>query len=137
MIASRLKQQKHTLYLLIFLIPVGFLSKMVSTGYWSWIGDHLAGALYEIFWILLVYLFFSDKVNILILPLTVFSITCLLEITQLWHPPWLAIIRETYPGKILIGTTFSWWDFPFYAIGSLGGWIWLRRCEKRLQQKIF
>jgi hypothetical protein len=61
------------------------------------------------------------------IPLWVFSITCVLEFMQLWHPPVLQQFRATFLGRMLIGTTFSWWDFPHYAVGCLLGWFWLRQ----------
>ena len=52
----------------------------------------------------------------------VFSMTSILEFLQLWHPAFLETIRESFIGRTLIGTTFSWPDFPHYAAGSaLGG----------------
>jgi len=43
---------------------------------------------------------------------------------QLWHPPFLELIRSTFWGRALIGTSFSWWDFPHYIFGSaIGGFL--------------
>jgi hypothetical protein len=57
------------------------------------------------------------------IPVSVFIITCALEFLQLWHPWFLEKIRSYYFGSALIGTTFTWWDFPHYAIGCILGWI--------------
>jgi len=64
------------------------------------------------------------------IPLWVFIITCALEVLQLWHPKFLEMIRSSFIGSALIGTTFSWLDFPHYAIGCFIGWQWLRWLEK-------
>ena len=45
-------------------------------------------------------------------------VTCGLEFLQLWHPPWLQAIRSTFLGASLLGTSFSWWDFPAYVVGA-------------------
>jgi hypothetical protein len=37
-------------------------------------------------------------------------------------------------GKALLGTTFVWWDFPHYALGSFVGWLWIR-CIARLSEQ--
>lgn len=56
--------------------------------------------------------------------------TCILEFLQLWHPPFLELIRSYLIGRLLIGTSFSWWDFPHYLVGCLIGWWWLAKLEK-------
>jgi hypothetical protein len=54
----------------------------------------------------------------------VFLATAFLEILQLWHPPFLEAIRSTLMGRLLLGTTFVFSDFIYYAIGCiLSGWI--------------
>ncbi|CCQ63282.1 hypothetical protein CWATWH0401_1935 [Crocosphaera watsonii WH 0401] len=42
----------------------------------------------------------------------------------------MALIRSHILGKLLLGTTFSWWDFPHYIIGCLLGWLWLKFIDK-------
>ena len=50
----------------------------------------------------------------------VLLVTCVLESLQLWHRPWLQAIRSTFLGASLLGTSFSWWDFPAYVVGAAG-----------------
>jgi hypothetical protein len=64
------------------------------------------------------------------IPLGVFSVTCAIEFLQLWHQPVLDSFRSTVLGKLLLGTTFSWWDFPHYAVGCIIGWLFLRKIGK-------
>ena len=45
--------------------------------------------------------------------------TCLVELLQLWHPPFLESARATRLGRLILGTTFSWGDFPAYILGCL------------------
>ena len=56
----------------------------------------------------------------------VLLVTCGLEFLQLWHPPWLQGIRSTFLGASLLGTSFSWWDFPAYVVGAVVGCVVLR-----------
>jgi hypothetical protein len=70
-------------------------------------------------------LIFPKKKLVNKIPLWVFVITCALEVLQLWHPKFLETIRSYFIGAALIGTTFSWWDFPHYAIGCYLGWLWI------------
>ncbi|MEQ8963007.1 MAG: DUF2809 domain-containing protein [Coleofasciculus sp. C2-GNP5-27] len=53
-------------------------------------------------------------------------VTCLLEVLQLWQPPFLQAIRATLLGRVILGNTFTWSDFPAYFIGSFLGWVWMR-----------
>ena len=39
------------------------------------------------------------------------------EISQLYHAPWLEAIRATIPGRLVLGTTFNWPDLIAYAVG--------------------
>jgi hypothetical protein len=55
----------------------------------------------------------------------VLLVTCCLEFLQLWHPAWLEACRRTVPGRLLLGTTFDWTDFPHYFIGAALGWVLL------------
>ncbi len=54
------------------------------------------------------------------------GITCAIEFSQLWHPVWLDAIRATLPGRLALGSTFSWWDFPPYCVGAILAAAWPR-----------
>jgi hypothetical protein len=87
---------------------------------------------YEVFWCLLVFFFWPRCQNALKIALGVFAVTCLLEVLQLWEPVFLEKIRATFLGRAIIGTDFTWWQFPYYALGSLIGWLLLRTlCGKK------
>ena len=60
----------------------------------------------------------------------VLVVTCALEFLQLWHPIWLEACRRTLVGRLLLGTTFDWTDFPSYLIGAALGWSLLRALRK-------
>ena len=49
--------------------------------------------------------------------------TCIVEVSQLLHVAWLDDLRRTFLGRALLGTSFSWWDFPAYPIGAWLGWV--------------
>ena len=55
-----------------------------------------------------------------------FLLTCALEFLQMWQAPWLVALRRTLPGRLILGTHFSWPDFPPYALGGLLSWLLLR-----------
>ena len=119
--------RKRSLILLsiFFVVPLGLYSKYYQGMGSVWVNDYGAAIWYEVFWCLLAFYFFSGKKGIKLIPFYVFIITCLIEISQLWNPPILALIRSHILGKLLLGTTFCWWDFPHYLLGCLLGWLWI------------
>jgi hypothetical protein len=120
------KLRKYCLYSLLVVTPIGFWFKFYTGPFQWWFNDYGAGLLYEIFWILIVFLIFPKEKLVRKIPVCVFIVTCALEILQLWDPWILQTIRSSFIGRALIGTTFSWWDFPHYAVGCFLGWLMLR-----------
>ncbi|WP_404783194.1 DUF2809 domain-containing protein [Altericista sp. CCNU0014] len=108
----------------IALVPLGYLLRFYGPGP-AWLDDALGSAIYEIFWIALGLGIWPN-----VAPLKIAAIigiaTCALEILQLWHPPFLQALRATLPGRLILGTTFSWRDFPAYLGGSIVGYGWGR-----------
>ncbi len=119
--------RKQIIFSLLLFIPLGFLFKFYSGPAHLWFNNYGAGLLYEVFWILFVFLFFPNKNTVNTIPVFVLVATCVLEVLQLWHPWFLEKIRSYFLGKVLIGTTFVWWDFPHYVIGCLIGWVLIKR----------
>jgi len=123
-------------------IPFTVLAVLVVAGYWlrfyapinpDW-RDYSGGVIYVVFWIL-AYAFLKPTAPALPVSLAVLFITCCLEFLQLWHPAWLEAIRRTLPGRLILGTTFEWSDFPPYFVGALVGFGAMRLLA--LRQKPF
>jgi hypothetical protein len=87
--------------------------------------DATGGAAYVVFWIF-VAASLAPRTRPVRLALVILSITCVLEFLQLWHPFWLERTRATFLGRVILGTTFGWTDFPPYFVGALFGWAILR-----------
>jgi len=90
----------------------------------------MGGVLYVIFWTLFISMFVPKPSTIKITTI-VFSLTCIIEFIQLWHTPFLTILRDSFIGKTILGTTFSWLDFIHYMIGyilsiALLHWVTIR-----------
>ena len=109
---------------LIVIVPVGFLTKFYSGPAQLWVNNSLGGLFYEVFWCLL-FAFIFPQVRPVKIALWVFVSTCFLEFLQLWHPPFLEIIRNNYFGRTILGNSFRWSDFPYYIIGSSLGYATL------------
>lgn len=126
---SKKTQDLYIIISLLIVTGIGFLFKYYTGFAHKWFNNYGAAVFYEIFWCLFAFLFFRSPKAIIQIPLWVFIITCILEFLQLWHPPFLEQIRATLVGKLLLGTTFAWWDFPHYAVGCFLGWLWLRQLQ--------
>ncbi|MCL1910119.1 MAG: DUF2809 domain-containing protein [Kiritimatiellaeota bacterium] len=46
-----------------------------------------------------------------------FATSCLVEISQLYHAPWIDSIRKTALGHCFLGSTFAWRDIVAYGAG--------------------
>lgn len=115
-----------TIISILIITPIGFYSKFYNGPAQKWVNDSLGGVFYEIFWCLVLYLLFS-RTKPVVIAIIVCTITCILEFLQLWHPPFLQLIRSNFIGGTILGTTFIWTDFPYYFIGSIIGWVWLKK----------
>jgi len=123
------KRLKWLIISLLIVVPLGFYTKFYSGVAQNWVNNSLGGIFYEIFFCLLVYLFFPQVKPIKIVSI-VFITTCFLEVLQLWHPPILIHIRKYFLGQALLGTSFSWSDFFHYFIGCTLGYIWIKNLAR-------
>lgn len=46
-----------------------------------------------------------------------FTFSCTVEFFQMYHAPWIESLRDTLPGRLILGRGFSWADIGAYAIG--------------------
>jgi hypothetical protein len=135
-ICDYLKKDVSIYLFLLIIVPLGFSTKFCSGYGQSWVRDSLGGVFYEIFWCLVVSLFWRRLKTGLIAAMVLFG-TCCLEFLQLWHPPfleYLEYLRSYFMGKTILGTTFSWSDFPYYFVGSGIGWLWSKRLSQHESQ---
>lgn len=82
----------------------------------SYVGDAL--------WALMVYfgvafLFSTWSIKVLALATIIFSFG--IEISQIYHAPWIDNIRASRLGGLVLGFTFVWSDFLCYCVGVLAG----------------
>ncbi|MGF1569480.1 MAG: DUF2809 domain-containing protein [Nodosilinea sp.] len=125
------KAYRRALGLSLALITVfGLITKFYPGPGHSWLNNAFGGVPYEIFWILLVALIWPS-LSPAAIAVGVLLATGLLEVAQLWKPGWLQAIRATLPGRLVLGNTFSWADFPYYGVGCGLGWLWLRWLARR------
>jgi hypothetical protein len=119
------RRRGHHLLLLAGLVPLGVATKLYTGPGAGWINGSLGGVLYVVFWILLVTLL-RPRWPAAWVALGVLLVTCALEVLQLLHPAWLAPVRAGFIGHALLGSSFSWLDFPHYVAGAPLGYALVR-----------
>ena len=115
---SRLAVRFRLILLLAVLVPLGLATKFYEGSGSAWVQAHAGGFLYVLFWCFLA-LVIRPLLSPAVVGVTVFLITSILEFLQLWHPPALQMMRSTFLGQALLGSYFSWSDFPYYAAGAV------------------
>ena len=124
-------KRSRLLYLILTIIVMilGLLSRKIS-------GLPKIIELYsgDILWALMVFLIiafiFNKKSTIFIISWAIiFSYS--IEISQLYHAPWIDAIRNTTLGGLILGFGFLWSDLISYTIGIIIGII----IEKLLNKK--
>ena len=118
----------YTFLSLLVIVPAGFGAKFYRGPAAHWVNDSFAGTFYCIFWCL-VCLFLMPRWNPRWIALGVLVATCILEFSQISRKPILELIRSNFIGRTIIGSTFDWFDFPYYFLGSGIGWFWLTRLK--------
>ena len=116
----------------IALLPIGYAVRF-SQGGVEWLHDIGGSLAYQIFWILLVMSCFP-KASVTRVAIAVFLASCAIEFLQLWQLPLLQAIRATLPGRLVLGNTFGWSDFPPYFVGSFLGWLWAKALRRWLRR---
>lgn len=116
-------KRNRLLYLILTIIVMvlGLLSRKIS-------GLPKIIELYsgDILWALMVFLLFAflfnKKSTIFIIS---WAIICSysIEISQLYHAPWIDAIRNTVLGGLILGFGFLWSDLVCYTIGIIIGII--------------
>ena len=119
---------------LVLIVPLGLITKFYRGPGQDWLNYSAGGVAYVIFW-MLVMAYVWPRLSPVKIAIGVFGVTCGVELLQLWHPPWLEALRAHLLGRLVLGTSFSWSDFPYYAVGSVCGWVWVRslpcqRCDR-------
>ena len=114
-----MSQRAKTFLLLLILIPLGFGTKYYQGPGHEFFNNSIAGALYVIFWSLVLFGAFPKLAPLKNAGL-VFVGTCTLEVLQLWHPTFLETARSTFLGRTILGGTFDPTDFFYYLMGVIG-----------------
>ncbi len=128
-IRNKLTEQKYKIIGAILLVPIGFYSKFYNGIAKNWVNNSLGGVFYVMFFAFVFSIIFS-KTNITKISIIVGIATSILEILQLWKPPFLELIRSNFFGRTLLGNSFTYSDFVYYLIGTILAIISLKLLAK-------
>ena len=124
-------KRSRLLYLILTIIVMilGLLSRKIS-GLPKIIELYSGDILWELMVFLIIAFIFNKKSTIFIISWAIiFSYS--IEISQLYHAPWIDAIRNTTLGGLILGFGFLWSDLICYTIGIIIGII----IEKLLNKK--
>ena len=112
---------------------VGLASRRYQAVLPVFVGEYSGDTLWALMMFLLVSTLFAGR--------TVMSragislvLACLVEISQLYHAPWIDSIRNTTLGGLVLGFGFLWTDLACYTVGIIIGALaecGLRRTSNR------
>ena len=117
-------KKRRIVYCILFLliIPVGLATRRQPQLFYSFIAEYGG----DTFWSTMFFFLFRiwrPSQPLWKIALCTFLFSVVIEISQLYHAEWIDIIRDTFPGKMLLGNTFYWTDIMCYFAGTVLGWF--------------
>lgn len=116
-------RRNRILYLILTIITIilGLLSRKVQ-GLPQIISSYSGDALWALMVFFLFSFLFNKKSTIFILVISIIF-SHRIEISQLYHAPWIDSIRATTLGGLILGFGFLWSDLICYTVGIVIGAI--------------
>lgn len=105
---------------ILAVITLGLLSRRHPEFLPTVLGKYPGDAL----WALMVFLgfgFWFRRAPTVVVALAAFAFSVAMEVSQLYHAPWIDSVRATLPGRLVLGSGFAWSDITAYSVGiSIG-----------------
>ncbi len=117
-------KKRRIVYGILFLliIPLGLATRRQPQWFYTFIAEYGGDA----FWSTMFFFLFRILWPYVVLKkiaLYTFLFSVAVEISQLYHAEWIDAVRNTFPGKMLLGNTFYWTDIMCYLAGTVFGWL--------------
>ena len=112
--------KKRILYfvLAVCIVAIGLATRKMPQLFPDFIAAYGGDTLWASLFFFLFRLLFPTPSAIKIAICT-FAFALAIEISQLYHAPWIDQIRHTFLGKMILGAGFLWTDLICYAAGTL------------------
>jgi hypothetical protein len=124
----------HYAIAIVMVVVLGFLSRRDPQILPAALGKYPGDAL----WSLMLFCgmgFLLPNQPVIFNGLTAFAIGCAVEFFKLDHAAWIEPVRETWAGRLMLGSVFSWKNIAAYAIGILiGGILEVGFCKFRAKK---
>jgi hypothetical protein len=101
-------------------VCLGLLSRSELVGLSPFWAKYVGDALWALMFFVIVALALPSR-STLVVAAVALAICCAIELSQLYHAPWIDAARETRLGKLLLGSVFAWGDFVAYLAGVVTG----------------
>lgn len=121
--------------LVIFVMGLGLSTRHFLEHLPNWINLYLGDAL----WALMVFFLFGlmfRGINTRWIIAMAFLFSFSVEISQLYHSPWIDTLRHTKLGGLVLGYGFLWSDLVSYGVGISIGILVERAIERIAFEKI-
>jgi glycopeptide antibiotics resistance protein len=115
---------------MVSIIPFGYCVRFSTQLHAPLLQDIVGSVAYQIL-LMMVVAFISPRLSLVKNAIGVFIVSSAIEFQQLCQLPFLVAVRATWVGRVILGNTFLWSDFPPYALGCLLGWIILRTLRQK------
>jgi len=105
---------------ILVVIALGLLSRR----YPQFVPATLGKAPGDALWALMVFLgigFLFNAVSTGRVAMGALAVSFAVECSQLYHAPWIDAVRDTLPGRLILGSGFLWNDLFAYAAGVAAG----------------
>lgn len=119
-----LGKRRHSIYISIILATVimGLSSRHFAMYLPKWVNLYFGDFLWAFMIFFIFAIIFRNKNTQVIVVLSL--VYCyLIEISQIYHSPWIDNIRQTTVGHLILGRGFLWSDLISYTIGILAAGI--------------
>jgi hypothetical protein len=116
--------KRRLLYFLLFLliIPVGLATRKQPQWFPAFIATYGGDVLWSTMFFWLFRCIWPAKA-LLTIALYAYAFDVAIEVSQLYHAPWIDRLRGTFAGKMILGHGFLWSDLVCYLVGVLLGWL--------------
>lgn len=114
------RSRKRYAILTIFIMVVGLVSRRVGYLLPAFMNMYVG----DVLWALMVFFgiaFLVPKLPTYQIWLISLGFCWFIEVTQLYHAPWIDAIRATTVGGLILGFGFLWSDIVAYGVGTLIG----------------
>ena len=102
--------------LVLLVVAMGLASRRYAAALPSFVAEYAGDTL----WALMVFIgigFLAPRWPSLRVAFAALAVAYVVEVSQLYHAPWIDVVRDTTAGRLVLGEGFLWSDFACYTAG--------------------